>query len=101
MADDGRLYTREVHLQGKYKLSQFDFDVLLDEQNGRCAICTRNIRGLAPDGRALAHVDHDHVTGKNRKLLCGNCNVGLGMFKDSIRNLASAIVYLEDHGKRF
>jgi len=64
-------------------------------QGGRCAICQDSFE-LRPD-----HIDHDHLTNSIRELLCSNCNTGLGMFKDSIRRLACAIVYLEKHGKDF
>jgi len=39
-------------------------------------------------------VDHCHETNRIRGLLCRRCNIGLGMFKDSIRNLKEAINYL-------
>jgi hypothetical protein len=40
------------------------------QQNGRCAICSVEESSL---NRALA-VDHDHITGKIRGLLCQTCN---------------------------
>jgi len=40
-------------------------------------------------------VDHDHKTGDIRGMLCHNCNRALGLFKDSVVNLKSAIEYLE------
>jgi hypothetical protein len=36
-----------------------------------------------------------------RGLLCSACNTALGLFKDNIRYLANAIVYLEDNGKKY
>ena len=55
-----------------------------------CAICG-NVR--SSDGRALA-VDHDHVTGEVRGLLCNFCNRGIGMFRDNPRLLGRAALYL-------
>jgi hypothetical protein len=41
-------------------------------------------------------VDHDHITGKVRGLLCNDCNLGIGHFKDNIEKLKLAIKYLEE-----
>jgi hypothetical protein len=40
------------------------------------------------------HVDHNHMTGKVRGLLCHHCNVGIGHFEDNIVLLSNAITYL-------
>jgi len=64
------------------------YERLLNEQNGKCAIC-----GKTPDKKRLA-VDHSHVTQKIRGLLCVNCNTGLGCFHDSQHLLISAINYI-------
>lgn len=89
----------------KYGLTVKQYARLLEDQNGRCRICQTGIRGryTTPRGgiRLRACVDHDHGSGLIRGLLCHKCNVGIGLFGESIRNLASAIVYLEDHGKTF
>lgn len=91
---------REVDLRHKYKMSQADYDKMLASQNGVCAICG----GINDNGRMLA-VDHNHdcCPGKRscgncvRQLLCGNCNNGLGRFKDNAALLKNAIEYLERH----
>ena len=72
----------------KYGITDEEYDSLLIKQVARCAICNEHVKLC---------VDHDHNTGKVRGLLCNTCNAGLGMFKDSIRLLAGAIVYLQDH----
>jgi Recombination endonuclease VII len=64
-------------------------------QKGRCAIC-RIPETEAPRKRLV--LDHDHVTGRPRALLCHHCNVGLGHFKDSRHLLAMASAYLESAG---
>jgi transposase-like protein len=81
----------------KYGVTQDEFDQKLKDQNYRCAICQDKLDNLERDPGQ----DHDHKTGTARGILCIRCNAGLGMFKDSIRILASAIVYLQDHGKEF
>lgn len=83
----------EYRLYRDHGMGKDEFDTMLKEQDGRCAICHKELD--------KPHLDHDHKTGKVRGILCPTCNWGLGMFKDSIRNLASAIVYLEDHGHKF
>lgn len=85
--------TRESQLRIRYGITEADYAERVKKQNGRCAICNKTCSPL--------HVDHDHVTGIVRGLLCSNCNTGIGLFQESIRCLAQAIVYLEDHGKKF
>jgi len=63
---------------------------MLEDQDHKCAICREPI---AFNGQQC-HVDHDHVTGVIRGLLCGRCNRGLGHFRDSMKLLQQAIEYL-------
>ena len=65
------------------------YEKLLTDQKNKCRICTRKVKVLC--------VDHCHSTGKIRGLLCGNCNLGLGNFKDNKLRLKNAIKYLEDN----
>jgi hypothetical protein len=83
-----RLYggTRHYHLKRRYGISVAEFDALVLEQDGICAICG------ASDPE---HVDHSHDTGDVRGILCFNCNGGLGQFKDSTDALRNAARYLE------
>ena len=57
-----------------YKLTYYDVDAMVRKQNGRCKICGGN------DGRGLwgLVVDHDHITGQVRQMLCTKCNLLLG-----------------------
>jgi hypothetical protein len=79
-----------------------------DGQQGLCAICHERLNkpqviggpGMLGTDKQLA-IDHDHKTGIVRALLCSSCNTGLGLFRDSPRLLAQAIVYLEEHGTIF
>lgn len=74
----------------RYGLTHEAYESMLLAQGGVCAICG----GMSPGGRRLA-VDHDHVTGVVRALLCGTCNTGLGSYKDDPALLRAAAVYLE------
>lgn len=88
-------YRHEV----RHGLGPGGYDELLTRQNGLCAICRTDSPGA---NRKYFSVDHNHdcCPGKYgckkciRGLLCGNCNLSLGGFKDSIENLEAAIEYL-------
>ena len=77
--------SRTYHLRRRYGITAEDADAMLEAQGGLCAICR-----AAP----AAHVDHDHVTGAVRALLCFNCNGGLGQFKDDPDLLHAAAYYV-------
>ena len=61
-----------------------------DRQGGRCLIC-----GCVPE--KTLHIDHNHGTGAVRGLLCGKCNVGLGLFGDNPTRLERAAAYLSQY----
>jgi hypothetical protein len=85
-----RLYggTRHYHLKRRYGIGADEFDELVRQQGGVRPICGRE----DPE-----HVDHSHVTGKVRGVLCFNCNGGLGQFKGSAEALTNAAAYLAMH----
>lgn len=72
--------------------------MLMEKQNGRCAIC-----GSLPDsprnhGRESLCVDHNHITDEIRGLLCVSCNAGIGQLADDLDLLRKAVAYLETPG---
>lgn len=95
-----RAYTTEKNRRSKlksiYGVSPDDYDQLLAEQYGGCAICGSRVGNK----RTLSlHVDHDHATGVVRGLLCGRCNTALGMLDDNPTKVRRLLDYLEQHGK--
>lgn len=85
-------YARAYHLRTKYGLTPEQHAALLASQDGLCAIC----RTAEPRGRhGLWQVDHNHITGQRRGLLCHKCNVGVGSLQDSADMLRSAADYLD------
>ena len=83
--------TRWSNLAHRLGITGARYDAMLAAQGGVCAIC-----GCPPSGkrRHLA-VDHDHVTGNVRGLLCTKCNTVLGHADDKKEILVAAIAYLE------
>ena len=83
-------------LQRDYGIAYDAYQDLLTQQNGACGICGSI---LGPGDKKLA-VDHNHLTGIVRGLLCSACNVGLGHFKDSVELLDKAKQYLQQAAPR-
>jgi len=81
--------TFDRYLNNTYGISADEYRSMLSTQGGVCKIC-----GGPPD-RSRLFVDHCHVSGLVRGLLCSGCNTGLGGFKDRVESLQSAILYLQ------
>lgn len=81
-----------------YGITSEKFHALLEEQEGCCAICHCHFL-LELDDESPC-VDHDHVTGEIRGLLCKRCNTGIGMFGDQVLLFKSAIRYLSRMKRR-
>jgi hypothetical protein len=73
------------------------YQTTFEAQCGKCAICGRNNSGRSNSKRFC--VDHNHITGEVRGLLCHPCNSGIGKLKDDISLLQSAIHYLQQYDK--
>lgn len=68
-----------------------EYDEMVLAQNNTCAICSN-----PPGGRwKKLYIDHCHQTGRIRGLLCHNCNLGLGNFRDSPKSLIKASEYIQ------
>lgn len=80
---------RNSQLKCKYGITELEWNALFEAQDSRCAIC----KATEPRGMGW-HTDHDHETEIVRGILCNNCNVGLGLFKDNPELLIAASKYL-------
>lgn len=78
---------KHADLMTLYKLPLAEYERMLKEQDGKCAIC---VQPMSPPC-----VDHSHVTGRVRSLLCSGCNVGIGALKDSSKIAFFAASYLQ------
>jgi len=77
-------------LERNYGLSKAEWEHINREQRGRCAICGNSEKRL--------HLDHNHLTGAVRGLLCNRCNLGIGHFADDYARLLKAADYVETGG---
>lgn len=90
---DPKTYRRQ-HLRRKYDISLEEYEEMLSMQSGKCAVCKTE----QPGGKHNVFcVDHDHVTGKVRELLCKDCNIVLGIINDSPEHLGRLMAYIIKH----
>jgi hypothetical protein len=87
----------DKHYKRRYGVGVRWVQEKLHEQNWKCAICRTVGFKMREDHVSGLNLDHDHVTGKARALLCHNCNRGLGLFQDNPDFLRAAANYLEGH----
>lgn len=91
---------RDRNLRNAYGIGLAEYEALLDQQEGRCAICqipeSESIRRVGRYRKELSglEVDHCHATGKIRGLLCFKCNRSIGVLGDTAEKLQRAIDYL-------
>ena len=83
---------KEYRIKREYGLDSEQHAAMVISQGGLCMIC----KDAPLEGKPL-HIDHDHITGKVRSLLCMKCNNGLGLFQDSPEILFVAYEYLKKH----
>lgn len=79
----------------RHGMTQEEYDSKFSAQLGLCMICERpqRVGGLKQSDRL--DIDHDHITGELRDLLCRSCNIVLGHMQDNPVLLRKAADYLE------
>ncbi len=78
-------------LKRNFGITENEYNTMFNLQQGKCKICNIHRDELNEN----LCVDHCHISNKIRGLLCRKCNAGLGIFKDDINILNSAIKYLQ------
>lgn len=81
----------DYDLMNMYGLTRKSYEVMCKTQDQRCKICNVRVK---------LYIDHDHRTDVIRGLLCNNCNLGLGHFKEQLNILKKAMAYLEKAPKK-
>lgn len=93
---------RRAHVKRKYGLSREEYERRVDEAGGLCEVCKqpeRQTRGT--DGKVWELcVDHDHMTGEVRGLLCHDCNSAIARCRDDSARLRALADYLDRYYER-
>jgi hypothetical protein len=85
---EGKEKALDMYRRRQYGMMPDEFAILVSAQSGLCAICDLPMES--------PQVDHCHVTGRVRGLLCFRCNTSIGMLGDNAAGLRRALTYLED-----
>lgn len=70
-----------------FNLSTAAFESLRQAQRGLCAICLLPMKNPC--------VDHCHISGRVRGLLCMKCNSAIGLLDDNLDIVINAVRYLK------
>lgn len=76
----------------KFGMSRAQLSAILNQQQNACAICQ-----IPFVGKGSQCIDHCHVTGRVRGVLCPKCNFAIGLMGDKPDVLRSAAKYLESN----
>ena len=87
-------YYADYDLRKNYGVTLDWYNKKFKEQNGVCAFCKEPETAVIRGKTISMAVDHCHNTGNARGLLCTKCNQALGLFRDKIDTLESAVRYL-------
>ena len=70
-----------------------------EQQERGCKLCLKPLPspGECKTETKGTHIDHCHVSGKVRGILCSRCNHAIGLFEDDAARLLRAAAYLTDH----
>jgi len=67
---------------------------MIKGQNYKCLSCEEDLRKLETQ---RVHVDHDHVTGRIRGILCYKCNISLGLLNENVKLINKLAIYVKKY----
>lgn len=86
---------KSATLKHAYGITADEYDAMLEKQGRVCAVCLLP-ESVTREGKTKAlAVDHCHVTGAVRGLLCQRCNQALGLLKDDASTITRLLSYIE------
>jgi hypothetical protein len=91
---------RSDNLKRHFGITTEEYSTMLERQKGVCAICGKPETRKSSSGTVQPlSIDHDHLTGQIRGLLCHECNHLLGAANDNIGVLWQAVKYLQKYAE--
>lgn len=87
---------KDTALQRAYGMCLVEYKERLIQQKYTCLICSKVFSegNFGPDSPV---VDHCHIHGHVRGIICNECNRGIGYFRDNPTALRNAATYLEEN----
>lgn len=85
---------KEKHLRD-YGISSEILEKALIRQDYKCIGCLCDLKPKKESPKRYACIDHDHVSGRFRAVLCSNCNWILGLAKERVSVLRKLMAYLD------
>lgn len=85
-------------LRSRFGMTVAELEAMWNAQQGRCPICLVAMTRTSKC-RDSMHIDHDHVTGAVRGLLCMLCNGALGLLRDNPESARRAADYLDSNNQ--
>jgi Recombination endonuclease VII len=94
-----RQYGLNKNLKQMYGITLEQYNALLVAQGGVCAICKQAETWVDSRTQEVARlrVDHCHVTGKVRALLCSRCNSVIGVLETNLEQIDVYLHYIQYH----
>ena len=92
----GKEKSKDYNLRKKYNITLEQYKKLLKKQNGGCACCGMKNQTLQEGFNKSLVVDHSHITGKVRGLLCVYCNRALGMVTENPYSNVTPLQYIQN-----
>ena len=88
---------KELLTAKRYGITLDEYKQMFIDCDSKCEICN----STESSDRTLS-VDHNHITGQIRGLLCHNCNTGIGQLKadENLDIIKKAIEYLENNNEQ-
>lgn len=84
--------TKDAYLRRTYHCTLETYNAVMKYQKNKCAICKRHVSNF----KNSFAVDHDHITGLVRGLLCWECNRVLGKWRDNFERVVAAAEYVSN-----